>query len=155
MPPRKDNKSGSHNRFEPITTQEINDSPLILFNFHELGCLCFFQKFQEVKNHPPLTHLFSLRLQEGKVHIVGLDFILIPKAVSKATKIPYLGEKWFKKAYLNQDHYKPFLKPSYQNEGKAIFPSSHLLNSYALLMKVIIRYFTCEGRYSRVYSYHI
>ena len=116
MPPRKDNRSGYHNKFEPTTTQEINDSPSILFNFHEVGCLLFFQRVQEVTNNPPLTQLFSLRLQGKHIHIVSLDFLLTPRSVSKATKIPYLGEKWFKQAYLDLDHYKPFLKLAYQNK---------------------------------------
>ena len=33
--------------------------------------------------------------------------------------------------------------------------SKHFLERYAPLMKVIMKYFTCEGRYSRLYSYHI
>ena len=155
MPPRKANKGGYHNRFEPITVKELNDSPSVLFNFHEVGCLDFCQKVQEVTNHPPLTQFFSLRLQGKHVHISGVDFFLTPRSVSRATKIPYLSEKWFKQTYLDLDHYKPFLKPAYQNECKAIFPFSHLLNSYTPLMKTIMRYFTCEGRYYRVYSYHI
>ena len=46
-------------------------------------------------------------------------------------------------------------KPSCQADYKTIFPFSHLLDRYALLMKNIMKYFTCEGRFSRVYSYHI
>ena len=110
MPPKKDNKSGYHNRYEPITTQEINESPSALFNFHEVGCLEFCQKFQEVKGHLPLTHFFALRLQGKHVHLTGLDFKLSPRALSKATKIPHVREKWFKKTYLDSDQYKPFFK---------------------------------------------
>ena len=36
-----------------------------------------------------------------------------------------------------------------------MFPFSHLLDRYAPLMKVIMKYFTCEVRFFRVYSYHI
>ena len=107
MPPRKVSKGGFHKRFKPTTTQELNDSPSVLFNFHEVGCLDFFQNIHEVTNHPPLTQLFSLRLQGKHVHIAGPDFFLTPRSVLKATKISYLGEKWFKQAYLDLDHYKP------------------------------------------------
>ena len=112
MPPRKVSKVGFHKRFEPTTTKELNDSPSVLFNYHEVGCLDFFQKVQEVTNHPSLTQLFALRLQGKHVHLAGLDFVLTPRSVSKATKIPYLGEKWFKQAYLELNHYMPFLKPT-------------------------------------------
>ena len=148
MPPKKDIRSGYHNRYEPITTQEVNESPSVLFNFHEVGCLEFCQKVQEVKSHLPLTHLFALRLQGKHVHLAGLDFKLSPRAISKATKIPYIGEKWFKQTYLDLNHYKPFLKPDHQDACKAIFHFSHLLTSYAPLMRVIIKYFTSEGRFS-------
>lgn len=36
-----------------------------------------------------------------------------------------------------------------------VFPFRFLRNEYAPLMRLIMRYFTCEGRFSRVYSYHI
>ena len=74
MPPKKVIKGGFHKIFEPVTTQEINDSPSVLFNFHEVGYLDFFQKVQEVTNYPPLTQMFTLRLQGKHVHLVGLDF---------------------------------------------------------------------------------
>ena len=154
MPPKKCNKGGYHNRFESTTNQEINDSPSVLFNFQEVECLNFCQKVQEVTNHPPLTQLFALRLQGEHVQIASLDFVLTPRSVSKATKIPYLGEKWFKQAYLDLDHYKPFLKLEHQDACQAIFPFSHLLSSYAPLMRIIMKYFTCEGRYSHLFLSH-
>ena len=66
-----------------------------------------------------------------------------------------MGEKWFKQVSLDLSHYQPFLKPRYQADCKTIFPFSHLLERYAPLTKVIMKYFTCEGRFSRLYSYHI
>ena len=93
MPPKKVSKGGFHKIFEPVTTQEVNESPSIIFNFHEVCCLDFCQKVQEVTNYPPLTKLFALRLQGKHVHLAGLDFKLTPRVVSKATKIPYIGEK--------------------------------------------------------------
>jgi len=157
IPPKKKGikKGGQHNSFEPTTTQEITTSPSVLSSFQEVGCLEFCHKIQEVSSHPLLTELFSLRLDGNQVHIAGLDFVLTPKEVSKATKIPYIEEKWFKQAYLDLNLYKPFLKLDHRDEFQAIFAFSHLLSSYAPLMKAIMKYFTCEGRYSRVYSYHI
>ena len=66
-----------------------------------------------------------------------------------------MGEKWFKQVSLDLSHYHPFLKPRYQADCKTIFPFSHLLERYAPLMKVIMKYFTYEGIFSRLYSYHI
>ena len=95
-PKWQDEKGGKPNRFEPIKIQDITASPSILSCFQEMGCFDFCNKVQEIGSHPHLTELFSLRLHMKKVHIAGLDFELTPKAVSKATKIPCIGEKWFK-----------------------------------------------------------
>ena len=63
MPPRQDSRSGPHKRYEHFSTKEVNAYPSTVFNFHEVGCLEFCQKIQEVKSYLPLTHLFGLRLQ--------------------------------------------------------------------------------------------
>ena len=36
-----------------------------------------------------------------------------------------------------------------------VFPFIFLRDEYVPLMRLIMRYFTCEGRFSRLYSYHI
>ena len=155
MPPRQDSRSGLQRIFEPISTEEVNAHSSVLFNFHEVGCLYFFQRVQEVKSYSPLTHLCALRFQEKHFHLAGLDFKFSPRSISKATKIPYVGENWFKKSHLDSEEYKPFLKPEHRDSCPSIFPFSYLLTSYAPLMKIIMKYFTCEGRFSRVYAYHI
>ena len=154
-PRRQAKKGGKPNRFEPTDTKELIASPSVLSCFQELRCFDFRNKVQEIKIHPQLAELFSLRLHRHKVHLAGLNFELTPKAISKATKIPCIGEKWFRQTYLDLIHYQPFLKPSCQVACKTIFHFSHLLDRYALLMKIVMKYFTCEGRFSRIYSYHI
>ena len=72
-----------------------------------------------------------------------------------ATEIPSVGEMWFKHANLDLSYYETFLKPRYKDDFKSIFPFSHLLERYVPLMRVIMKYFTSEGRFSRLYSYHI
>ena len=82
--PRKhQKKEGKPNRFEPISTVELTTSPSILSCFQELGCFEFCNKVQEIKRHPQLTELFSLRLHRHKVHLAGLRFELTPKAILK------------------------------------------------------------------------
>ena len=103
MPPKQDSRSGLHRRFEPISTEEVNAHPSVLFNFHEVGCLDFCQRVQEVKIYLPLTHLCALRLQGKHFQLPGLDFKFSPRSISRATKIPYVREKWFKQSYLDSD----------------------------------------------------
>ena len=75
--------------------------------------------------------------------------------IAATTRIPNFGERWFKQGNLNQYYYEPYLKPRYKNERKRIFPFSYLLDRYVPMMKIIMRYFTCEGRFSRLHSYHV
>ena len=87
MPPKKGKakKAGRHNRFEPTTIKEITTSPSALSYFQKVGYFYFCNKIQEVTNYPLLNELFSLRLDGEKVDIVGLEFVLTPKAVLKET----------------------------------------------------------------------
>ena len=66
-----------------------------------------------------------------------------------------MGEKWFKSKDLEDHYYEPFIKPRYKNDKKRVFPFSYLLDKYAPMMKIIMKYFSCEGRFSRLYTYHI
>jgi hypothetical protein len=49
-----------------------------------------------------------------------------------------------------------FIKPECLNQKiGADIPSQYLLEPFEKLLKIIRRYFTCEGRFDRVYPYHI
>ena len=93
IPPKKDSRSGYHNRYEPITTKEVNESPSVLFNFHEVGCLEFCRKFQEVKSHLPLTYLFALRLQgkppkhKSSLNILWVNSMILNKKISQWERV--------------------------------------------------------------------
>ena len=102
-----------------------------------------------------LTRLFISKLQDNQVTLAGVTFTLSTAIISAATRILDVGEKWFKQGELERHYYEPFIKPRYQNEIKGYFPFSHLLDRYAPMMKIIMKYFSCEGRFSRLYSYDI
>jgi hypothetical protein len=57
---------------------------------------------------------------------------------------------------LNAAFSKDFLKPEYQtdNLSKGV-PRSHLVEEFDKMLKIIQRYFTCEGRFNTLYQYHI
>jgi len=78
------------------------------------------------------------------------------ETVFVATEIPTQGKKWFKGMPLDSILYTNFLKPRYkkQNFGATI-PRECILEHYERLLRVIQRYFTYEGRFDRVYQYHI
>jgi len=55
---------------------------------------------------------------------------------------------------LDGHYYEPYIKSRYKNERKRTFPFRFLEDKYAPMMRVIMKYFTCEGRFSRLYTYH-
>ena len=144
IPRRHDHKGGKINRFEPLNTRELMASPLTIYCFKHVGCYKFYEKVQQEQNHLELTRLFMINLYEKQVNIVGVTFELYTDAIANATCIPSVGEKWFKQANLDMSYFEPYLKPRYKDHSKSIFLFSHLLDRYAPMMKIIMKYFTCE-----------
>ena len=80
------------------------------------------------------------------MNLAGVDSELSVDTISDAIGIPVVGEKWFKKAKLDKDYYEPFINTRYRQGNKSVFPFSHLKQRFSPLIKVIMKYFTCEGR---------
>jgi hypothetical protein len=72
------------------------------------------------------------------------------------TEIPNTGERWFKSMNLNATFSKVFLKPECQgdNLSKGV-PRSHLVEGFDNMLRLIQRYFTCDGRFNMIYQYNI
>ena len=87
--------------------------------------------------------------------MVGVTFTLTPETISLATGIPNVGEQWHKKQKIDRQHYEPYIKASFLRQLTRVFPFRYLKDEYAPLMKLIMKYFSCEGRFSRLYAYHI
>jgi hypothetical protein len=110
-------------RLEPTNTRELLASPLTVTCFKHVGCYDFCEKIQRVQHHPMLTRLFISRLHD----------------IQDSTRIPNIGEKWFKKGNLKKRDFDFFLKPRHKNQTKRFFPFSHLLDRYAPMMKIIMK----------------
>ena len=78
-----------------------------------------------------------------------------PEIIVLVTEIPRGKDRWFKNFRFEMEPCKVFLKPEFAEIDltKAI-PRSYIKDTYASLLFNIQRYFTCEGRYHKVYSYH-
>ena len=87
--------------------------------------------------------------------LAGVTFIVSPFIISEATMIPNVGEKWYKVQDLDEHYYEPEIKPEHRNEVKRLFPFRFLKDKYVPMMKIIMKYFTCEGRFSTLYTYYI
>ena len=85
-----------------------------------------------------------------------MEFEVTETSISAATGIPILGEKWFKAMVLSSPFVKDLFKLEYQsNELSKSMPRNQLINQFDRILKIIQRYFTCEGRFNTLYHYHI
>jgi hypothetical protein len=151
---KKIHKGGEIVRTEPYDMQLINSEPFFKESFQRVGCLNFCQKMQ--RGHPEVAKQFALNFSGTKTKVGMLEFEVSEHSISVATEIPDCGEKWFKSMSLNSSFSKEFFKPEYQgdNLSKGV-PRSHMLEYFDKMLRVIQRYFTCEGRFNMVYQYHI
>jgi hypothetical protein len=57
---------------------------------------------------------------------------------------------------LDPSFYIDFLKPKYRKQKiGATIPREYVLEPYEKILRVIQKYFTCEGKFDKVYQYHI
>ena len=87
--------------------------------------------------------------------MAGVTFTLTLETISVATGIPNIGEQWHKKNKVERHHYEPYIKNNYLSQLTRVFPFRFLRDEYAPLMRLIMKYFSCEGRFSCLYAYHI
>ena len=110
---------------------------------------------ERVKYHHELARQFAINMENNVVHLVGINFTLSPAIIAEATGILDVGEKWSKKQNISKQHYEPYIKAKYHGKLRRVFPFKFLEDQYVPLMKLIIKYFTCEGRFAKHYGYHI
>ena len=87
--------------------------------------------------------------------LAGVTFTISLAIIAATARIPNVGEKWFKSKDLDDCYYEAYIKLRYKNEGKRVFPCNYLLDRYAPMMKIIMKYFSYEGRFFRIYIYDI
>ena len=153
--PRRPRKGGKHVREEPTSLTELQAFPLAISCFQQQSCFQYCEMIARIQHHQELARLFVLHFHNGHVNLAGVIFTLTPETISQATGIPNVGEEWNKRQQLDKVFYEPYIRPSYIKHLGRVFPFQFLKDSYAPLMRLIIRYFSCEGRFTRLYAYHI
>jgi hypothetical protein len=151
---KKSHKGGSVVRTEPSDMHLFDVEPMVREVFQRVGCLSFCQNMQ--RGHPEVARQFALHFDGIKTKVGNLEFEVSEASIAATTEIPNTGERWFKSMILNAAFSKDFLKPDYQkdNLSKGV-PRSHLVEGFDKMLKIIQRYFTCEGRFNMIYQYHI
>jgi hypothetical protein len=85
-----------------------------------------------------------------------LEFEVTKASISAATWILISGENWFKAMVLSSPFVKYISKPEYQaNDLSKSVRRNQLIDQFDKMLKIIQRYFSCEGRFNTLYHYHI
>ena len=153
--PRRGGKGGHHKREEPTSLAELQACPLAVNCFRYMSCLQFCERLAQIQHHRELARLFVLHLHDGQVTLAGVNFVFSLEAISLATGIPNVGEVWPKRKWLDFVYFEPYVRPTFVHHLSGNFPFRFLREEYAPIMRLIMHYFTCEGRFSQVFSYHI
>jgi len=145
--PRRPHKGGKHNQEEPTSLAKLLACPLAITCFQHQSCYQFYEMVERVKYHHELARLFVLHLHNGQVTLAGVTFTLTPETISQEIGIPNVGEQWNKRQLIDREHYEPYIKVGFQRHVSRVFPFRYLKDTYAPLMKLIIKYFSCEDRF--------
>lgn len=152
---KRKHKGGKILIYEPSDCNAINSYPFIKQCFEDVHCLEFCKRVSKMGFHEQLTNWVATQLKGEIVVIAGVEFSFSVTSIWLATELPDNGEYWFKGISLDLGHYKPFLKTPYRETHTNLMPFRYLLQKYVPLMKTAMRFFTCEGIFSRLYAYHI
>lgn len=152
---KRHHKGGKILRYEPSNCSKINLHPFIKQFFEDVTCLDFCKRVSEVGFHEKLKNWVATKIKGESVVIVGVEFTFLVASISLDTGLPDNGEYWFKGMSLDLEYYSPLLKTPYRENNAHVMPSRYLLENYAPLMKIVMKLFTCEGRFFIFYAYHI
>ena len=118
-----------------------------------MGYWRFYEKLQG--GHVQVTKDFAFNFTGLNSRVGVLEIPISLEVISAVTEIPRGQERWFKKFKLEMAPCQEFLKPKFiASDFTKSVPRSYVKDSYANLLTCIQRYFTCEGRYHKVYPYH-
>jgi hypothetical protein len=97
--------------------------------------------------HTEVAKYFALNFNATKTKVGMVDFEVYENSLFVATNILEHGDKWFKTMTLSSSFSKELFKHEYKgdNLSKGV-PRSHIIEYFDNILRVIQRYFTCEGR---------
>jgi hypothetical protein len=146
-------KGGPALRKELDDISYLESHPEVCQLFRDAGCYKFCQKLQS--SHQQVAEAFALTF-DGRKAVIGQDEFQVDEAlIAEVTKLPRTGENWFKTTVTKDVEFRSYLKPEHKClVWKKDIPMSFLEEKWQHLLKSILVYITCEGRYNRVMIYH-
>ena len=150
---KKNHRSGHCLRTEFEIAEALANDKSVVEAFKKTGCWKFCEKFQG--GHSQVTKEFALHFTSSNTKIGILNLSITPETIALVTKIRRGKYRWFKGFIFDMQTCKVFLKPEFAEiDLTNAIPRSYIEDTYANLLFNIRRYFTSEGRYHKVYSYH-
>jgi len=152
---RKSNRAGHPLRIEPssaVIFEALSDVREI-FRKAEWLQFCLALK----GHHPQIVTAFISTFNGYEATVSGLTIRVSEDSLSCVFALPLNGERWFKNNKVDEGSLLQFLKPECQNpDWNAGIPAKHLVQEkWGMAMVAIQQYITCEGRYQRLYRYHL
>jgi hypothetical protein len=90
---------------------------------------------------------FTLGFDKKMACVGSLTFVVFKESISSATKLPRVGDRWFKHHQLPQSSYNMVFKPEFQNiSGAKGYSKEWIEEELINPLIVITRLITCEGR---------
>ena len=98
---------------------------------------------------------FSLSFDGSEAVIGKKEFLIYETLIIEVTELLSIGEKWFKTTISKDVEFRSYMKLEHREVvWKKSVPSSWLEERWQQLLKVIVLYITCKGRYNRAMIYH-
>ena len=149
---------GGFIRKEPSDSKKLWETPKVVELFSHAHWMSFYDKLQGHDEEITEEFLRSLKPKSKTLAIVnfrGLTLRLTPQLISRVTDLP-MGVPWDKEERkMGQKAKKEFFLPEEQfSEDKNGVRRTSLQPFWSEVSLQIMKYITCEGRFSIVYGYH-
>lgn len=95
--------------------RELQACPFYVSCFRHQACFEFCELVERVQFHHEMAKIFVAHLHNNEVTLVRVTVTISPTFISETTRIPNVGEKWYKGQDLDEDYCEPYIKPQYKN----------------------------------------
>jgi hypothetical protein len=131
----------------------FEEHPEVAECFKQVGVFSYCEKLTVF--HQQVAEAFALSY-DGRVARIGKEEFFIDEAsIAEYTGLPRTGVCWFKTSSPSNVEFRSYLLPVHKTlTWKKDIPMSYLELKWQTLLKAILVYITCEGRYNRVMYYH-
>ena len=105
-------KGGPTLRKELDDIRYLESHPDVCQLFKDAGCYKFCEKLQS--SHQQVEEVFSLTF-DGRKEVIGQDEFQVDESlIDEGTKLPRIGEKWFKTTVTKDVEFRSYLKPEHK-----------------------------------------